>query len=62
VMPKFQVALFRSLVEVYDVEASNKYEARTKALAGEGVFDSELLLGYDEDTVVYPVKEVSDDG
>jgi hypothetical protein len=56
-MPKFQVALFRSLVEVYDVEASNKYEARTKALAGEGVFDSEVLLGYDEETLVYAVKE-----
>ena len=53
----FEVALFRSIVEVYDVEASNKAEASSKALAGEGVFDSDVLLGYDEETLVFAVKE-----
>ena len=56
-MPMFEVALFRSIVEVYDVEASNKAEASSKALAGEGVFDSDVLLGYDEETLVFAVKE-----
>tara|TARA_R110000796_G_scaffold95152_1_gene200284 strand:+ start:867 stop:1058 length:192 start_codon:yes stop_codon:yes gene_type:complete len=56
-MPMFEVMLTRSIVEVYDVEASNEAEASSKALAGEGVLDTELLLGYDAETLVYASKE-----
>ena len=61
-MPMFEVMLTRTVVEVYDVEADNKAEASRKALDGEGVLAAdELHLAYDDQTLVYEVKEDEDE-
>ncbi len=54
----FEVMLTHTVVEVFEVEASNETKASRKALNGKGVLEQDWHLAYDKETIVMKEKEV----
>jgi hypothetical protein len=57
-MAIFEVMLTHTVVEVFEVEASNETEASRKAMNGKGVLEQDWHLAYDKETIVMKEKEV----
>jgi|TARA_B110000263_G_scaffold249097_1_gene265666 hypothetical protein len=58
-MAIFEVMLTHTVVEVFEVEASNETEASRKAMNGKGVLEQDWHLAYDKETIVRKEKETT---